>query len=133
MADVATTSRDPRMGSGKLVLTDYIAAAATAGTAKREWSMPFACRLTALIVAFEGAGVGAGSTILDFNKNGTTIFTTQANRPTIATADTGMAAQAAPPEDTIFSPGDVFSYDVDAIPATTGHTRMTVTAVFGPR
>jgi hypothetical protein len=54
----------------------------------------------------------AGSTIVDINKNGTTIFTTQANRPTVAYNDADQQAINAP-DVTDFVAGDVITLDID--------------------
>ena len=51
------------------------------------------------------------SAIFDVHKNGTTIFTTQANRPTVAISafDSGVAV----PDVTAFAIGDYFTIDID--------------------
>lgn len=56
----------------------------------------------------------AGSTIVDINKNGTTIFTTQANRPTLAFDDANGWAVAIP-DVLVCVAGDVFALDIDQI------------------
>ena len=55
----------------------------------------------------------SGSTIVDVNKNGTTVFTTQANRPAVTTAQS--QATAANMDVTSVSAGDVLSVDVDQV------------------
>lgn len=68
----------------------------------------------------------AGSTILvDINKNGTTIFTTQANRPTIAASATA-ATLAGQPEVLTFAAGDLLSVDVDQIGSGTAGSNLAV-------
>lgn len=57
----------------------------------------------------------ASSTIVDVNKNGTTVFTTQSNRPTLAHNDTDNWAISGTPEVTTFTEGDVISIDIDQI------------------
>jgi hypothetical protein len=109
------------------LLADYYSnAAITAAPNKAERTAPAPCRIVAIEARAEGAGVGAGSSTIDINKNGTTIFTTQANRPTIATASTGELTILSPDGETSLNAGDRISIDVDAIPATTGHTRVSV-------
>lgn len=72
----------------------------------------------------------AGSSILlDVNKGGTTIFTTQANRPTIAASAT-TATLAGNPEVVEFSAGDVFTVDVDQVGSGTAGTGFTVSVAF---
>src|SRR3990172_3176405 len=56
----------------------------------------------------------AGSSIFDIHLNGTTIFTTQANRPTVAFDDANGWVVATP--DVIdFVAGDVLTFDIDQI------------------
>ena len=57
----------------------------------------------------------ASSTIVDVNKNGTTVFTTQSNRPTLAHNDSDNWAISGTPEVTTFTEGDVISIDIDQI------------------
>lgn len=54
----------------------------------------------------------SGTLILDVNKNMTTIFTTQENRPTITEA--GVDASLTP-DITTFVSGDIFTVDIDAV------------------
>jgi hypothetical protein len=56
----------------------------------------------------------ASSTIVDVNKNGTTIYTTQANRPTLAYNDANGWASSIP-DILTFAAGDVITLDIDAI------------------
>jgi hypothetical protein len=55
----------------------------------------------------------SGSTIVDINKNGTTIFTTQANRPTILFS--GSAYSSTIPDITSMAAGDVLTLDIDTV------------------
>ena len=56
----------------------------------------------------------ANSTILDVHLNGVTIFTTQANRPTVAFDDADGKASAVP-DVTVLVAGDILSIHVDAV------------------
>ena len=67
----------------------------------------------------------ASSTIVDVNKNGTTVFTTQGNRPTLAHDDANNWAVSGTPEVTTFAEGDVISIDIDQI-ATGAKTMLIV-------
>lgn len=116
--------KEPRRGTR--MLEDYVSAALTAGTNKKEWVIDAPCELLGIRIDSGGAGAGAGSSTIDINKNGVTIFTTQANRPTIATASTGDYTTGYPDGITQLRAGDIIAYDVDAIPATTGHTRTKI-------
>jgi len=59
----------------------------------------------------------SGSTVIDLNKNGTTMYTTQANRPTIAFNDADSKIQAALPDVTAVAAGDILSIDIDTVEA----------------
>lgn len=58
------------------------------------------------------APVGA-TLIIDVNKNGVTVFTTQANRPTVA--DGAKASTTTPPDVTAVAAGDRLTVDVDQV------------------
>lgn len=103
--------------------SDYSSGALTVGTNKREFTVLFGGRVVAHARA-EGAGVGAGSSTVDVNVQGTSVL---ASTLTIATASTGEMTGGAPAASASCRPGDRISYDVDAIPATTGHTRFSIT------
>ena len=129
MTDYAVSPRKDRYeGVATFILEHYTAAALTTGTNKKQWIVPFPYRIVDVIVNSEAAGSGGTSTIIDVNINGTTIYTTQGNRPTLLTADTGMYTEAAEPEITSGKGGDVIAYDIDQI-ASTGPTLTTVTIV----
>ncbi len=67
------------------------------------------------VVMFRGQAGGSGSTICDINKNGTTMYTTQGNRPTILSADgDNKAIIATLPDVTSITAGDFLSVDVDS-------------------
>ena len=57
----------------------------------------------------------ASNTIIDVNKNGTTIFTTQGNRPTLAWNDADGWAVSGTPEVVDFVAGDVITIDIDGV------------------
>ena len=54
----------------------------------------------------------SGNTIIDVNRNGTTIFSTQSNRPTLAYNDSDRVISAIPDIQEL-SEGDVLSVDID--------------------
>lgn len=86
-----------------------------------------ACTITGVraTVAVGKAPTGA-SVIFDVNKNGTTIFTTQGNRPTIAISATVSAALAVPNVVSLAA-GDVLTVDVDQIGSTLAGSLATLT------
>lgn len=63
--------------------------------------------------------------IIDVNKNGTTIYTTQSDRPQIAAA--GFSATGNNPAVTTFAAGDYLTVDVDQIGSTIAGSDLTVT------
>lgn len=74
------------------------------------------------------APIGA-SLIVDVNKNGVTIFTTQANRPEIVID--GHADDSGTPDITSLTEGDYLSWDIDQIGSTiTGGNPVLVTVIF---
>jgi hypothetical protein len=113
------------------ILQDYSAAALTTGTNKREWVAPFKGRIIGVSPRAETAGSGTGSTTIDVNINGTSIFAS-ANQPTLAVASTGeFTAGLFDSTAATFNAGDRISYDVDAIPTTTGHARFSLSISLG--
>lgn len=64
------------------------------------------------------------SVIVDVNKNGTTIFTTQGNRPTIAVS-TNLDATSTP-DVTAFAAGDYLTVDIDQVGSTIAGADLSV-------
>jgi hypothetical protein len=73
--------------------------------------------------ASAGTAPTGSSLIVDVNKNGTTIFTTQSARPSIASA--GVTATGTPAVTTLAA-GDYLSVDVDQVGSTTPGADLTV-------
>lgn len=95
----------------------------TAGKGRHYW--PFAVEILGVRAAVNTASAGA-DIILDVNKNGTTIFTTQGNRPTIAAAATVSAAEAVPDSPArIYAAGDYTSVDIDQVGSSTAGADLT--------
>jgi len=70
------------------------------------------------------AAPGTGKTVtVDVNKNGTTIFTTQANRPSIT--ESTKADESGTPDVTSVAKNDIISMDIDE--ATSGHSATDMT------
>ena len=128
MTDFPVTVRVAR-GVDEHVFEDFSNAAITAGVAKREWIVTFYGRIVDVICDSTTAGSGGTSDIIDVNINGTTIYTTQANRPTLLVGNTGMFTESAEPDAALtVVPGDILSYDIDQI-ATTGSARFKISIV----
>jgi hypothetical protein len=71
-----------------------------------------------------GTAPTGAAILVDVNKNGTTIFTTQGNRPSIAAG--GNASSAAVPDVTSLAAGDFLTVDVDQIGSTVAGSDLTV-------
>ena len=70
----------------------------------------------------------AATTTVDVHKNGTTIFTTQANRPQLAWDDANSVAKSGAPDITSMVENDVLTFDIDAMG--TGAEDLTITVIF---
>jgi len=79
--------------------------------------------LVSVMVAVKTAPVGS-NIIVDVNKNGVTIFTTQANRPTINAGQNVSLART--PDVLSITSGDLLSVDVDAVGTTVAGSDLTV-------
>lgn len=130
MADTVITSRNRRAFNVRHIFSHYSSAALTATATKWEWVVPFDCHILDVICDSETAGSGGTSDIIDVNVNGTTIYTTQANRPTLLVGNTGLFTEAGEPSTHQLVAGDVLSYDVDQI-ATTGSARFKIAVLVG--
>ena len=117
------TRRHP--GAAPIILQFTTIAALTAAADKWRWIVPFDGVIVDVLVDSETAGSGGTSDIADIHLNGTTIFTTQANRPTLLVSDTGAWTKAGKPEVVKVSAGDILTYDIDQI-CTTGSAKNTV-------
>lgn len=80
-----------------------------------------AITITNVRMTINTAPTGA-SVIVDVNKNGTTIFTTQSNRPTIAIS--GNSDLSSVPDITTAAAGDYITVDVDQIGSTIAGANM---------
>ena len=79
------------------------------------WIAPRAGTFTRITLYRRTAGT-AGSTIVDVNKNGTTLYTTQANRPTVTQAGGNDQIDATTDYDvTTFAQDDRIEMDIDAV------------------
>lgn len=80
------------------------------------------------VVASCGVAPAGAAVIVDVNLNGTTIFTTQANRPTIA--DGGNQSAVETPDVTAVSAGDYLTVDIDQIGSDDPGEDLTVSIVW---
>lgn len=76
--------------------------------------VPRACTIAFVFIHCKETG-SADSTIIDINLNGTTIFTTQGGRPSLAFDDANAVAKSGTPDVVDLVEGDVLTCDIDAI------------------
>lgn len=74
--------------------------------------VPFDARVLAVTVALAEAPTVTAA-IFDVNCNGTTIFTTQANRPQVQPGE--LTAISGPPDSADLTAGDLLTFDIDQI------------------
>jgi hypothetical protein len=89
--------------------------------------MPHAGTIRSITTAVTTAPTGA-TLICDVNVAGTTIFTTQANRPTIAIS--GFSDNSAEIAAGTFAAGDVISVDVDQVGSTVAGANLSVLVTY---
>jgi hypothetical protein len=77
------------------------------------------------VVAAVGTAPTGSTILVDVNKNGTTIFTTQGARPSIAIGATKVASAAVPAVTTVVA-GDLLSVDIDQVGSTIPGADLTV-------
>lgn len=80
------------------------------------------------VVTGAGTAPTGASLILDLNKNGTTMFTTQGNRPTIAAS--GFLDASSVPDVTSIAANDYLTVDVDQIGSTIAGADAVLTVVY---
>lgn len=91
------------------------------------YRFPFAATILGITTAVNTAPTGA-SIICDVNKNGTTVFTTQGNRPTIAVSTNAShtGTSEAVPDVTAIAAGDYLTVDIDQVGSTVAGSDLTV-------
>lgn len=85
--------------------------------------VPYPLTITGVKV-FALTGPTDDDLIIDINKNGTTIYTTQANRPTILDGDTSAVADL--PDDLDLAEDDMITIDIDQIGSTDAGANLAV-------
>ena len=104
------------------MLTMHHKGALTTGV-KQVMRLPFAGKVT-YVTAAVGTAPAGSSIILDINKNGTTMYTTQGNRPTIAAAGTSVTATN--PDVLTWAAGDRLSLEIDQVGSSTAGANVTL-------
>lgn len=115
-------------GAGDEIATFSRSGAITAAAGTGRFLMPGPGTLVSVGAAINTPPTGQ-SLICDVNKNGTTVFTTQGNRPTILAGANATAAQAVP--DVIaFNAGDYITVDVDQVGSGTAGSDLVVQVTY---
>ena len=104
----------------------FVAGALAVGTDKFGFVAPFDMVIKSVNVAVASAPTGA-SLIVDLNNNGTTIYTTQGNRPEVAIDATFEAAAA--PDECDVAKDDVITLDIDQVGSTLAGETLMVTII----
>jgi hypothetical protein len=99
------------------------------GTGRAKFYIPAAITLGNVRASVGTAPTGAAVTI-DVNKNGTTVFTTQGNRPILYAGQTVVASST--PNITEFSAGDYITVDIDTVGSLNPGSDLTVQIEFTP-
>ena len=124
MVDLPVTSRAIPYTDGMEQFHFYLNGSEVAEVVA-EFICPFNGHIVDVLVDAETGPVTSDS-IVDVHVNGTTIFTTQANRPTLPDGDTGFYTKAGEPEVTALREGDKILFEVDQIGSGTAATRQTI-------
>lgn len=137
MTAQSVTPRVTRYGEiGEILRDQSVAAIST--SSEGGWIVPCYGRIKEVFCHSGTAGSGGTSDIVDVLLNGTTIFTTQDNRPTLLVGDTGVFTQSGlgthivQPEVDSVKPGDKIKWVVDQ-QATTGSALFTITILISRR
>jgi hypothetical protein len=99
------------------------------GTGRAKFYIPGPITLGNVRASVGTAPTGADITI-DVNKNGTTVFTTQSNRPKIFAGQTLVSTST--PNITEFTTGDYITVDIDTIGSLNPGSDLTVQIEFTP-
>lgn len=122
-----TIASSPGAGTIKTTLSFAVVGTLAVGTDKAPTILaPITLTIVKVKLVVKTAPTGA-AIIMDVNKNGTTIFTTQANRPQIAIdATTGNSGT---PDVTALAETDKLTIDVDQVGSTVAGADLTVEVV----
>jgi hypothetical protein len=114
---------------GTIIATFAQSGTLTTGVGASRWIAPFACTVRQVYASVGTAPTGA-AILVDVNKNGTTIFTTQSNRPTIAVSTN--SDESGTPEVTALAAGDYLTVDIDQVGSTIAGANLVVNIAIQP-
>lgn len=118
-------------GGGGSTVANFVFAhngAAVVGVGVSRITLAAASTITGVTASANTAPTGA-TLIFDVNKNGSTVFTTQANRPTIAISANETASPAVPAV-TALAAGDYLTVDIDQVGSTIAGSDLVVVVYF---
>lgn len=111
-------------GTQAMTLIYTVPDALEVSTGVVKFMLPFAVTIVSCRALVGTAPTGA-SAIIDVNVDGTTIYSTQGNRPTITTGNTDSGSWSAP-DVTSFSANSYFTVDIDQIGSTIAGANLTL-------
>ena len=103
----------------------------TTGAGVSKMVFPVAATILEVQLAVATSPTGA-DLIVDVHKNGTTIFTTQANRPRVVDGDADGVGSSASADVTSVSEGQYLTVDIDQVGSTVAGADLTVVIVWEP-
>ena len=122
---VAADPAPPASAGGPTILTGFLSGALVAGVGTTRFYNDTGADVTIANARLSlGSPPAGGPATVDLNLNGTTIFTTQANRPSVAAA--GVTSGAKVPDVTNWPAGQYLTVDVDLIGTTTPGSNATI-------
>jgi hypothetical protein len=119
----STTAGGGGGGSGDQLAVFGVEGSLVAAAGAARLPFPVDATILGVSAAVNTAPAGA-DLIVDVNLNGTTIYSTQANRPTIE--DAGNAADETTPDTTTIAAGDYLTVDVDQVGSSVAGSDLTV-------
>lgn len=122
----ATGPTGPQGATGGFYQVYTVNGTLSVGSGAQRFYMPSNATIAQVRASVSQAPVGS-SIIVDVNKNGTTIFTTQGDRPTILAA--GFTDTSVPAVTSLVS-GDYLTIDIDQVGSTTPGSNLTVQVEF---
>lgn len=112
------------VGGAEFILAATVPGTLAAATEKVGFQLPFACKVVEVSAFVKGSGTGAGATEIDINEGGTSILSAVMSIASAAAGDAryvvGTLADAA------LADNAKITVDIDAVPATTASTDLTV-------
>jgi hypothetical protein len=120
-------------GAGAASNTATFSQSGTLAVGTGTFKLPFTIDATIISVMLGVATSPTGADlIIDVNKNGTTIFTTQANRPRVVASDADGIGAETTPDVTSVSQGEYLTVDIDQIGSTVAGADLTVVIEWRP-